>query len=95
MLEVEGFSYKTLNFRKNIFAVHDFPKRTSNFVTIHPKTPLSLNFYVWASKLLEKILQPIIFQKNLKLQYNPPIDPRLFLKKAFNFPQINKTTKHI
>jgi hypothetical protein len=31
-------------------------------------------------------------KKYLKLWYNPPINPNL-KKKAFNFPQINKTPK--
>jgi hypothetical protein len=59
MFVVHDFTYEPLNFRKNMFADVISKKKTSNFVIIHPKTPLSMNFYVWASKLLgEKICNP-------------------------------------
>jgi hypothetical protein len=73
-------------------AVHDFQKKISNFVTIHPKTPLSMIFYVWASKLLKKIVA-YNFPKNIpQTWYNPLVGPKLFFKKKALTS--HKLTKH-
>jgi hypothetical protein len=85
MFVVHDFTYGPLNFWKNMFAVHDLTKRTSNFVTILPKTPLSMNFYVWTPTLLGKNFATHNFPKKLKLRYNSPVDPR-FLQKRLQLP---------
>jgi hypothetical protein len=41
-----------------------------------------------------KKLQPIIFQKKSQTSIQPTRRPLDFYKKAFNFPQNNKTPKH-
>jgi hypothetical protein len=93
MFAVHDFTYESLNFRENMFGVHDFPQKDLEFRSNPPKTPLSMNFYVWASELLKK-LQPINFQKQyLKLRHNLPIDPSLFFKKRLQLPTIKQNTQ--
>jgi hypothetical protein len=48
---VHDFTYEPLNFQKNMFALHDFPKDLK-FRNNPPENPPFMNFYVWASKLL-------------------------------------------
>jgi hypothetical protein len=71
MFAAHDFTYEPLNFWEK-YSVHDFPKRTSNFITIYPKNPLSMNFYVWTSKLLGNKLQPIFSIKKIP---QPSIQP--------------------
>jgi hypothetical protein len=95
MFVVHDFTYEPLNFRKNMFANHNFvKKRTSNFVIIHPKTLMSMSLYVWACKYLKKIVAAhTFFKKTSNFDATHPQTPN-FYKKVFNFPQIDWTPKH-
>jgi hypothetical protein len=79
--------YGPVNFWRKI-ATPNFPKKTSNFYrptrrpyTFFKKNPVSTNFYVWTCKLFEKNATRDFPKKPLRLLYDPPIEPTLFLKK--------------
>jgi hypothetical protein len=74
MFVVHDFIYEPLNFQKNMFAIHNFSKKTSNFVIVYPKTLLSMNFTYEPVNIWEKI-QLIINKKRSQTSMQPTRRP--------------------